>query len=308
MAAVFAAASRPASGRAEEPAPITLVDPETLPFSSAEMTQALLARLFPADDGADPPGFRIAPAGAGTVTVQIGDRSRVVAIGDRSGPAAARVIALVIAELLSGAGAEAAPDEGAAAPAAPTATVLRAASEPPGRFDGTAAAAPADHGVVRRLSVAGGATKGIGSEELLAGTLDADVVLPIGAGWARFAPSAGLTVMPSRNVGGFNEISFRAGAARLLAGGSWGPFDLLGGPFVSAYSIGGATEHAGLLFGGEVLARVSTPISRRVRVFAAARADAYANRVRVVWTVDNGYATPRIGLAIGVGLAWDWAS
>src|SRR6185295_8040625 len=152
MAAVFAAASRPASGRAEEPAPITLVDPETLPFSSAEMTQALLARLFPADDGADPPGFRIAPAGAGTVTVQIGDRSRVVAIGDRSGPAAARVIALVIAELLSGAGAEAAPDEGAAAPAAPTATVLRAASEPPGRFDGTAAAAPADHGVVRRLS------------------------------------------------------------------------------------------------------------------------------------------------------------
>jgi hypothetical protein len=293
------------------------VDPETLPFSSAELTQALLARLFPADDGADAPGFRIAPAGAGTVTVQIGDRSRVVAIGDRSGPAAARVIALVIAELLSGAGAEAAPDEGAEAQAAPTATVLRAAGEPPGRFDGTAPAVPtapgatsamSDRSVVPRLSVAGGASKGTGSEELLAGTLDADVVLPIGGGWARLAPSAGLTVMPSRNVGSFNEVSFRAGAARLLAGGSWGPFDLLGGPFVTAYSIGGATEHSGFLFGGEVLARVSTPVSRRFRVFAAARADAYANRVRVVWTVDNGYATPRLGLAIAVGFAWDWAS
>ncbi len=308
MAVVFAAASRPAPGRAEEPAPITLVEPETLPFSSAELTQALLARLFTADDGAAPPGFRIAPAGAGTVSVQIGEHSRVVAIGDRSGPAAARVVALVIAELLSGAGAEAAPDEGAAAPAAPTATVLRAASESPGRIEATAPAAPADRSLVPRLCVAGGATKGTGSEELLAGTLDADVVLPIGGGWARFAPSAGVTVMPSRNLGSFNEVSFRAGAARLLAGGSWGPFELLGGPFVTAFSIGGSTEHSGILFGGEALARVSTPISHRVRVFATVRADAYANRVRVVWTVDNGYATPRIGLAIGVGLAWDWAS
>src|SRR4029079_5063129 len=102
-------------------------------FSSAELTQALLARLFPADDGADPPGLRIAPAGAGTVNVQISDRSRVVAIAARSGPAAARVIALVIAELLSGAGAEAAPDEGAAGPAAPTPSGVRAASHAPRR-------------------------------------------------------------------------------------------------------------------------------------------------------------------------------
>ena len=46
-------------------APITAVDPGLpgLPFSTGELAQALLARLFPADDPA-PPRLQVAPAGA----------------------------------------------------------------------------------------------------------------------------------------------------------------------------------------------------------------------------------------------------
>ena len=43
----------------------------------------------------------MAPTGTGAVVVEAGDRSRVVALGGRTGPAAARIVALVIAELLS---------------------------------------------------------------------------------------------------------------------------------------------------------------------------------------------------------------
>ena len=102
--------------------------------------------------------------------------------------------------------------------------------------------------------------------------------------------------MPKRNDGTFDEVGFRSAVGRFLAGGGFGPLELLGGPFAAAYSITGATEHAGVLFGGEALARFARRPSVRSR------------RARVRWVDGSGYATPRVGVAIGVGLAWDWPS
>ena len=170
------------------------------------------------------------------------------------------------------------------------------------------APAPADSGPPPRLYVTSGVAKGVGSEELLAGTVDADLALPVGRSGLRLAPSAGLVYMPTRNAGTWGEVSFASASARLLAGGSFGVVDLFGGPFVAGYSVGGATEHAGVLFGAEALARVAMPLSRRTRLVFATRAHAYGNRVRVLFADGGAYSTPRLELTIGVGLAWDWTS
>src|SRR5262249_46976511 len=112
IVAAHAAAPAPASAaspaRAEGddggPAPLKLMQPEALPFSDAQIQGALLARLPP---GAGDPGaarlppIEIEPAGAGLVTVHVRSQSRIVPVGERSGPEAARVVALVIAELMT---------------------------------------------------------------------------------------------------------------------------------------------------------------------------------------------------------------
>jgi hypothetical protein len=299
-----AAPDRPA------PAPITLVDSTTAPFSSAELGQALLARLTGSED-ARPPQVRITGAAGGMVTVEVGARSRRVELGDRTGTTAARVVALVVAELMSDGEGDAAEtsEEVDAAPSAPAVTVAEASDATPAASLATASASePSGPIQPLRLSVTGGVAKGIGSEELLAGAVDADLTLALGdSGW-RLTPSAGLVYMPTRNGGTWNEVSYTGAAARLLGGGSWRLFDLAAGPFATRYSIGGATSHAGTLFGAEGLLRLAAPLSRHMRLVVATRAHVYANRVRVVWADGNGYATPRLELTIGIGLAWDWAS
>jgi hypothetical protein len=285
---------------APTPAPLATVNPD-LPFSTGELAQALLARLSPADEPA-PPRLKVEPAGADNVAIQVGDRSRVVPIGERTGPDAARVVALVIAELMSD-GTDAAQEEGGSAPAV---TVSRSRNEVAAPVLTSPPSVATGPSPPPRICVTGGATKGLGTEELVAGTIDADVVVPYGPAWARIAPSVGLILMPKRNDGTFDEVEYRSAIGRLLAGGALGPLEILGGPFVTAYSITGATEHAGALFGGEALARFTLPLSRRLSLAAAARVDVYANRVRAQWVDGSGYATPRVGVALGAGLAWDW--
>jgi len=304
LAGARAALGQEAPG--DEPgAPLTLVDPDAAPFSSGELTQALLARLLPADAG--PPAVKVSPAGPGVVAVQVGDRSRLVTLGDRTGPAAARVVALVIAELASRpSAAEPVADDGAAA--APTVTVAAVAAGPlsvPSLE--TSAPAAAATGLPTRFTVVAGASKGTGSEEQVAATVDADVALRLGSHGLRLVPSVGLVYSPTRNAGTFDEASFSAVVARLLGGRSWRLADVLAGPLVSPYSIAGANPHAGVLFGAEALVRVNVPMSAHARLVVGARADAYANRVRVLFVDGGGYATPRLALALGGGVAWDWA-
>jgi hypothetical protein len=56
------------------------------------------------------------------------------------------------------------------------------------------------------------------------------------------------------------------------------------------------------------VARVAAPLSRRTRLVFATRFHAYGNRTRAFWQNNIGYATPRLELTLGVGLAWDWTS
>lgn len=307
--AALACAVAVRSARADEPGagstPFTLSGSEPLPFSDAELQGALLARLLrPPADGAAAPVARLERMAGGAVVVRLGDQTRVVQLGDRTGPAAARVVALVIADMVSmpapvvaAASPSPAPTPPAAAPVAVAAPLVVEAAPGPVR--------PAR---AARLGVTGGVSKGIGAQELLAGALNVDLVIPIARSRWRWSPSAGLMMMPTRNTGSLDEVSFVGGVGRLLGGRAWGPAEVLLGPFVSAYSVGGATPHAGVLYGGEAVARLAAPLSSRLRLVVDGRADAYVNRVRVHWADGNAYATPRLGLSIGAGLAWDWAS
>jgi len=285
------------------PAPLTLTDPDALPFSDSQLQLALLARLLPAPDQPGPAAARVAAAGPGVVSVEVGGQSRVVVVGERTGTAAARVVALVIAELMTArsAGAGTAP---AGLPA--LAADLTAAPPAVARADFQPAASTGSR--PWRVAFVAGMSKGLGSEELAAGTLDTDLVIPRRESRLRLSPSVGLSFMPAQNAGTLNEVSFVSAVARLLGGAAWGPIDLVAGPFVSAYAIGGATAHEGFLFGGEALARVAAPLSRTLRLTVEARLDGYANRTRVRRLGGGGYATPRVGVGIGIGVAWDWTS
>jgi hypothetical protein len=300
----LAVAARGAHAQAETPvAPVTPAQADPLPFTNAELEQALLARLLtPPDETGALRTTRVEPAEPGAVRVQVGTRSRVVALGERTGAAAARVVALVIAELVS-----AAPDASASAAAVPA---VSPPLVPPPRAAVAPAppATPSGRSSVPRVCLTGGVAKGVGNEELLAGTLDADLVVPIGRGRLRIAPSVGLVITPTRNAGTFDEISFAGAALRMLGGVAIGPIEVLAGPLLSPYSIGGATPHDGLLLGGEAVARVAAPLAERLWLVAATRADGYATRVRVNWADGRAYGTPRLGLAVDVGLAWSWAS
>jgi hypothetical protein len=307
----LAAAIRPALAQeppaSAPPAPVTLVDPEAVPFSSAELAQALLARVFSSEETSQP-RIRIAPPSVGAVVVEAGDRKRVVSLAERTGPAAARVVALVIAELLSDAAADGESNDAGDEPTSPAVSVSPASKGLPPALVAVPSPALSGPELSTRLCVTGGMTRGTGKEELLAYAADADLILPIQYSGVRLAPSAGFVFMPTRDAGNWHEVSYKAGAARLLGGTNLGPVDLFGGPIATGYSIGGINPHAGIVFGAEALARVSVPLSRNARLALAARANYYVDRVRVLFADGTGYATPRFELSLGLGLSWEWPS
>lgn len=291
----------PVQAQQIESARSTLNGPGALPFSEAELQQALLARLFPSPSEPGPQRAQVDPSGPGVVSVRVGDRTRSVTVGDRTGSAAARVVALVIADLLSEA---AVPDEKlAVAPSVhqPVEVVLVDAGTP------DLQALVRQSGRRCRLAVTVGASRGTDAGESVAGTLNGDLVITQGNGRFNLAPSVGLTKMPTRNAGTMYEVSSWELAARMLVGFSRGPVDVLAGPLAAIYSPGGATSLSWILFGGEVMARVAAPLSRRLRLTMDARVDGWANRMRVTWADGRTYTTtPRIGIGGGIGLAWDW--
>jgi len=312
----FLAAIQPAFGQGSTPeeasSPIILVEPTALPFSSGELAQALLARLFPSDDGTLP-HVQVAPADAGGVTITVGVRSRLVTLAERSGPAAARVVALVIAELMTidpdVAEQDEEDDEEDAGPEPRAGVVAKAPKipQPAPLTIAAPAAEPPDAHTPLHLFLTGGLAKGIGSEELLAGIIDADVALPspLGPEWLQLMPSAGWVYTPTRNAGSFREVSFSEAIVRVLGAADVGPLDVAAGPFLARYDLGGVASQGGFLFGAEALARWGTPLSRQTRLVVTARAHAYGNRLRVAFADGGTYATPRLEATIGVGLAWD---
>ena len=110
--------------------------------------------------------------------------------------------------------------------------------------------------------------------------------------------------MPTRIAGTLDEVSYSAPSRGCSGAASIGPVDLFGGPFVTAYSIR-AQPARGLPVRRRGAGALRQPLAAGSSV-AAARVDAYANRVRVAGG-RSSFATPRVGVSLGVGLAWDWA-
>jgi len=263
------AASAPMAASAA--AAIQLRTTGELPFTPEELEQAAGARLaMSADTGAAV--VIVGPADEAGVQVRMGDRRTVVVVGARAGLAAARIVALAIAELAADAPADASTAQPAAAPAPKAPAAIAAAIPPP--------ASPPPRPPVT-ISVALGGAKGLDAAEPLTGTCEADVTLPL----SRFdvVGTLGVWEVPTRHAGLPDEASFVAGVVRASAGWRSGPWQLLLGPFVAPYRLEGGVDHTGVLAGGGAMVRVGSRFAAapKVQVFGSFRVDAFANRVRV---------------------------
>jgi hypothetical protein len=237
--------------------------------------------------------------------VRAGDKTQRVDVGDRRGTAAARIVALVIADLMADelaptvsppAAAEVTDGGGAEVARAPeTRAVLVRDAAPNARAQDP----------VRIAGTAGG-SRGIGAQDAICFRADVDVSRPV-EGRLVAGGGVGLVLIPTRNPGQPDEFSYTGAMARASIGWRADRFELGAGPFVSPYKLGGTTDRTGVLAGAGVMARLVAPLSARTQLVVAARADGYANRVHVNWLGFGGFATPRLDLALAVGLAWDMA-
>ena len=288
------AASAPMAASAA--AAIQLRTTGELPFTPEELEQAAGARLaMSADTGAAV--VIVGPADEAGVQVRMGDRRTVVVVGARAGLAAARIVALAIAEFAADAPADASTAQPAAAPAPKAPAAIAAAIPPP--------ASPPPRPPVT-ISVALGGAKGLDAAEPLTGTCEADVTLPL----SRFdvVGTLGVWEVPTRHAGLPDEASFVAGVVRASAGWRSGPWQLLLGPFVAPYRLEGGVDHTGVLAGGGAMVRVGSRFAAapKVQVFGSFRVDAFANRVRVsVVGAEASFASPRLAAAVAVGVGWD---
>jgi hypothetical protein len=247
----------------------------------------------------------VGPVDEAGVSVRMGEREAVVPIGAHSGLAAARVVALAIAEIAAEApddadaeASESAPPTVVAPPGSGPPSIATPATLPPG------ATSPQD--VLVRLSLAVGTTKGLEGVEPFTWTGEVAAAFPRRG----FDIVAGLGVwdMPKRNGGRPDEVSFLAGVVRAGAGWSIGPVQVGVGPFVAPYRLEGPlVSHKGALVGAGAMVRAGwKPLAASsVEVFGALRVDLFANRVRVAAESPDGFATPRVAASLAIGIGWD---
>jgi hypothetical protein len=279
------------------------------PFSAVELVDAVRARVPVASPDADAAAEAIVTAdGADAVVVHAGDKTQRVDLRDRRGTAAARIVALVIVDLIADELAPAVTPErtadGSDAAVGSDAAGARSPETPAVLVrDATASARAQD---TMRIAGTVGGSRGVGPQESVCFRADVDVSRPID-GRLVAGGGVGLVLIPTRNSGQPDEFSYTAAMVRASIGWRADRFDLGVGPFVSPYKLGGTTDDAGVLAGAGMTARLVTPLSSRAQLVVAARADGYANRIHVNWQGFGGFATPRLDFGLAVGLAWDTA-
>jgi len=289
------AASAPAAASATTA--IRLQTTGELPFTAEELEQAAGARMaMRAETGAAI--VIVGPADEAGVQLRMGERRTVVRVGAHVGLAAARIVALAIAELAAETSTEAAPPRPEPPRPAP---VAQAEDAPP------PALAPSRP--PPRISIALGASKGMDATEPFTGTFEADATLPL----RHFdvVGTLGVWVAPTRNPGRSDEASFVAGVARASAGWRSGPLQLLLGPFVAPYRLEGGVSNVGVLAGGGATLRVGRRFAAapKVTLFGSLHVDAFVNRVSVsLIGAEPSFATPRVAAGLGVGIGWDLGS
>ena len=295
------AAGAPALARGGTP--IRLQIGGELPFTADELEQAAGARLTMSTE----PGAAVVvvgPADGAGIQIQMGDRQAVVDVGARAGLAAARVVALAIAELVAEA-----PDGASTPPPAPAVPPPESAPRTAPLAIAAPAAPPAASlppGPPVRISVAIGGSKGMDASEPLTWTCEADATFPV----RRLEVMAGLGVWdtPTQHAGQADEASFVALVVRAGAGWRTGPVQLLLGAFAAPYRLEGGVHHTGVLAGGGTMLRVGRRLAaaQKVQVFGSLRVDAFANRISVsVPGFEPSFASARLAAAVGIGIAWD---
>ena len=287
------AASAPATAPAATA--IRLQTTGELPFTAEDLEQAAGARLaMSAETGAAI--VIVGPADEAGVQLRMGERRTVVRVGAHAGRAAARIVALAIAELA----AETTDSVGAPHPA-PARPAAGAAAAP--------LPAPARSRPPVRISIALGGSKGLDATEPLTGTCEADATFPLPS--FDVVGTLGVWAVPTRDAGRPDEASFVAGVVRASVGWRSGPLQLLVGPVVAPYRLEGGVSHVGVLAGGGATLRVGRRLDAapKVTVFGALHVDVFANRVSVsLIGAEPSFATPRVAAGVGVGIGWDLGS
>jgi hypothetical protein len=297
MCALLSCAAMAAAGKADatEPAPVQLKLAGTLPFTAQELDEVVAARVA-TGGGPDAPVVLVGPAPDAGIEVRLDDRVVIVAVGDERGITAARLVAIAIADLVGRTSDAVKVDVEASAPPA-----QRPALAAP---DAAAPAAPPVTSGSTQIGAALQMGRGVGEAEPAMFGVGADVLLA--QGWLVFGAGAGAARAPTRRAGRPDEVTLTAATARVWLGARVAAVDLLVGPLAAPYQIEGTFSHTGALFGAGALVRYHRPIGARMQLTAALRADAFANRVRVtVGDLPPSLVTPRLALALDIGLAWE---
>lgn len=248
---------------------VRLVLEGELPFTAGELREAVALRVVVGDDASAYP-VAVAPAGADSVRVVLGTKERLVALEGRKGAAAARRVALAVADL---ANAEAAPGALPPEPRKPPAE----ASRPTRPLAGSDWQTPrATVGILVGQSTSLGRGLGIDSSIRIAGRLRGGVNAAYLFGTER--TSDDVTV-------GMDLLSLRLGLSWHFApmGSAFWAFDAGAGVVAAAYLISGGSMTVDASRRAAVVGGSAFLTSRgRFGLFASLILDAFPTRTRFV--------------------------
>lgn len=262
--------------------------PPALPFREHELADALAARL----PGIAPRDLTLAIVD-GRVLVTLGAHVRLVDLGDAKDVEAARVLALVIADLAR---------EPLPQPPTETEPVPPALAALPARPRPADAQAPSKPDRARLgLDVTG--QRGLAREE--SWSFDVGIAAST-AVWRNLLVAArvGYTGSPAvESSATGTRVRFSALSLRPALGVRLQLFELSAGPSLLPFWLAGGEGRREVLAGAHVQLALWAPLLRSVRLLARLCFDLFANRTRMYAGSDQVLTTPRVmaGLALGVG-------
>jgi hypothetical protein len=256
-----------------------------LPFDEQELGAALAARV-PALQRSD----LHLEATDGMLVVRWRERVRIVELGEARGSAAARVVALVVADMTLQ---ETLPGPREADVPAPAAAATAATP-----------VSPTDR---VRLSVDGALQRGAAGEESWSFDLG---VAATAALRRRLVLSARLgywTAPTVRSQATGTRVQFDALSLRPTIGGRFGLLELSGGPVLAPYWVRGGEGHRDLLAGAGLQLSLWLAVIDALRITTRVQLDVLGNRARLYAGDDLVVATPRFMFGLALGFAWGWS-
>ena len=279
--------ARVASARAEVSA--------GLPFEPQELAEALSARV----PGVTPQDLTLT-AVDGRVLVGLGAQVRLVDLGNAEHAEAARVLALVVADMAREP--PAVPHASLVPPqttpvAAPSVTQVTAPQAPP-----PSSPPPRPDRVRLGLDLAG--QRGLAPDESWSFDVGAGVS---GTVWRRLllAARVGYTgSAPVESSATGTRVRLNAFTLRPALGVRLRLLELSAGPTLMPLWMEGGEGHRDLLAGGHVQLGLWVPVVRSVRLLARVCFDLFANRTRFYAGSDAVLTTPRAMAGLALGFGW----